>query len=85
LGRRTAQLGLSREVTTEEPAPRRLYPAEDDPSVLRVELRLQGVRIRGVALIVTDDRPAALNANSRCGSCSPPHKPLPWHDDYWSS
>jgi hypothetical protein len=45
-------------MTTEEPAPRRLYPAEDDPGALRVELSLQGVSARGVALIVTDD-PAA--------------------------
>jgi hypothetical protein len=35
--------------------PRRLYPAADDPSALRVELSLQGIRARGVALTVTDD------------------------------
>jgi hypothetical protein len=42
-------------MTAEEPAPRRLYPAEDDPGALRVELSLQGISARGVALIVTDD------------------------------
>jgi hypothetical protein len=43
-------------MSTEDPAPRRLYPAVDDPGALRVELRsLQGIRARGVALIVTDD------------------------------
>jgi hypothetical protein len=41
-------------MTTEEPAPRRLYPDEDDPGALRVELSLQGVSARGVALVVTD-------------------------------
>jgi hypothetical protein len=49
-------------MTTEEP--RRLYPAEDDPSALRVELSLQGVSARGVALIVTDD-PAADDERER--------------------
>ena len=37
------------------PAPRRLYPSENDPSALRVELSRQGLSARGVALIVTDD------------------------------
>jgi hypothetical protein len=45
-------------MTADEPALRRLYPAEDDPGALRVELSLQGISVRGVALIVTDD-PAA--------------------------
>jgi hypothetical protein len=48
--------GLARMTTAGEP--RRLYPAVDDPSALRVELSLQGIRACGVALIVTDD-PAA--------------------------
>jgi hypothetical protein len=34
--------------------PRRLYLAVDDPGALRVELSLQGIRARGVALVVTD-------------------------------
>jgi hypothetical protein len=34
--------------------PRRLYPAVDDPGAPRVELSLQGIRARGVALVVTD-------------------------------
>ena len=42
-------------MTADEPALRRLYPAEDDPGALRVELSLQGISARGVALIVTDD------------------------------
>jgi hypothetical protein len=39
-----------RRTTTEDPAPRYIYPAEDDPGALRVELSLQGVSARGVAL-----------------------------------
>jgi hypothetical protein len=34
---------------------RRLYPAEADPGAIRVEMSLQGVSVRGVAIVVTDD------------------------------
>ncbi len=33
---------------------RRLYPAEDDPGSLRVELSQQGVSAQGVAIVATD-------------------------------
>ena len=42
-------------MTADEPALRRLYPAAGDPGALWVELSLQGISARGVALIVTDD------------------------------
>jgi hypothetical protein len=42
-------------MTADEPALRRLYPAENDPGALRVEPSPQGISARGVALIVGDD------------------------------
>jgi hypothetical protein len=52
-------------MTTEEPAPRCLYPDENDPGALRVELSLQGVSARGVALIVTDAPPSGDDERER--------------------
>lgn len=67
-------------MTADEPALRRLYPAEDDPGALRVELSLQGISARGVALIVTD-APPSRGAKGRCASCSPLPKPPPSRND----
>jgi hypothetical protein len=37
-----------------DPAPRHIFPDENDPGALRVELSQQGISARGVALVATD-------------------------------
>jgi hypothetical protein len=37
------------------PDQRHIYPSELDPAALRVEMSLQGMRERGVAIVAVDD------------------------------
>jgi len=44
-----------RALAVDDPAPRFIFPDENDPGALRVELSLQGVSARGLAIIATDN------------------------------